>query len=317
MIALFAATAILFAADSPAPDAGGPDPVLGFAHSLYQEGDYYRAITEAKRYLYLRGREGAPEATLLIGECYLAGQQWTAAAATLEPLVAAAPPGEVGADASFALADARIGAGDYDLAALEYRRFGDDFPDDPRAALSWLRVAWARMFAADVIATYEPKKGRVAFAAAARDLELVPADSPEKARAVKLAAAARRLATLSLRSPALAGTLSAIIPGTGQMYAGRWKDGIIAQFVNGIFIAGIVESYELGNKVASGILVLFEMGWYSGNIYSAINSAHRANDDDRAGILKEMKKTLYFQVAPLSGSRGPPDGARGLLGARI
>ena len=53
----------------------------------------------------------------------------------------------------------------------------------------------------------------------------------------------------------------------------------------------------------AGILVLFEMGWYTGNIYSAINSAHRTNDDRRAGILKSLKKDLYAGAAPLPSRR--------------
>src|SRR4051794_2850413 len=146
MIAVVLAMTLL-ASDVPSSPAGE----LGFAQSLYAEGDYYRSITEAKRYLYEHPKgESAPAAKLLIGECYLSGQQWTAAAAALEPLVSEGVPGKVGADAAFALADVRMGAADYDLAALEYRRFGEDFPDDSRAAFSQLRMGWAHLFAADV-----------------------------------------------------------------------------------------------------------------------------------------------------------------------
>lgn len=315
MIALVLAMSLL-AADAAAPATD--DATLGFAHSLYSEGDFYRSITEAKRFLYDHPKEPrAAEAKLLIGECYLAGSQWTAAAAALEPLVAAGVSGKVGADAAFSLADARMGGGDYDLAALEYHRFGEDYPEDPRAALSLLRTGWARMFAADVLATLDPKKGRVAFKAAARELDAVPASSPEKFRATKLAGGAHRLAVMPARSPALAGAFSAILPGAGQLYAGRWKDGLIAFLVNGLFIGGATESFLKGNDTAGAILVLFEMGWYSGNIYSAINSAHRCNDDHRANLLKDLKKDLYFQAAPLTSSTGAPRGATALLGGRF
>ncbi|HVO30899.1 MAG TPA: hypothetical protein VMV18_09185 [bacterium] len=301
------------ASPTPAPAAASAHDDLGFARSLYDEGDYYRAIGEAKRFVYFHPEDArADEAKLLVGMSYLAGGQWVAAAAALEPIVSRGLPGKVGADAAFALADTRMGAGDYDLAALEFRRFGEDYPEDARAALSALRMGWARMFAADVLASLDAKKGRAAFTEAARELDAIPVSSPEHARAVRLAAGSRRIAGLSYKHPALAGAMSAVIPGAGQVYAGRWKDGLIAFFVNSLFIGGAVESYLKGNTVASGILVLFEMGWYTGNIYSAVNSAHRTNDEHRAALLKDLKKDLYVRAAPIAGPHG--GGAVAILG---
>ena len=90
----------------------------------------------------------------------------------------------------------------------------------------------------------------------------------------------------------VAGTLSAVLPGAGQLYAGRTKDGIIAFIVNGLFIAGAIEAYHRENYVACGVLALFEVGWYSGNVYSAVNSAHRFNDERRSRRMLELKKKM-------------------------
>jgi hypothetical protein len=328
MIHLILAATLLGADAQPAapsdPPQGGPSAVstgpslLGFAQSLYQEGDYYRAITEAKRFVYFHpGDASLPEAKLLIGQSYLAGEQWLAAAAALEPLTAEVTSGPVGADAEFGLADARMGNQDFDLAALEYKRFASDFPEDSRAALADLRVGWAWLYAADALAARAPKKGSVAFAVAARQLGALPPGHPEHARVEKLAAGAKQLASLPRRSPALAGTLSAVVPGAGQLYSGRPKDALIAFFVNGMFIAGAVEAFHRQNNVAGAVLVLFEMGWYTGNIYSGINSAHRHNDEARGSILKSMKKDLYFGVAPQVSPVGSVDGAAAGVGGRF
>lgn len=286
------------AAPAPAPATASAD--LGFAESLFQEGDFYRSITEAKRFLFVHPadpRRG--DARLLIGRAYLAGEQWKAAIAALEPFVAEGGEGKVAADAAFALADARLGAKEWDVAALEYSRFEEDHATDPRASISDLRVGWSRIFAADEVARLDHDRGARGFRAAAKELQRLPPDHPEVARAKELAAGAESLAELPRRSPAVAGTLSAILPGAGQVYAGRGKDGFIAFVVNALFIGGAIESYRRENYVASGVLVLFEMGWYSGNIYSAINSAHRFNDERRATKLRDLRKRLWVHAVPV------------------
>lgn len=321
MIALFA-TLLLTTGATPAISAD-PAPavrdVLGFADSLFAEGDYYRAIGEAKRFVFLHPQDArVPEARLLVGRSYLAGEQWAAAAASLEALALEVSSGKVGADAAFALADARMGSADYDLAALEYRRFAEDFPDDDRAAFADLRTAWARIFAADVLAVREPAQGQVAFASVARSLKALPPAHGEAERAKALAAGADRLAKLPRRSPAAAGVMSAVLPGLGQVYASRYADGLIAFVVNGLFVGGAYEAFNRGNNVAGAVLVLFEMGWYSGNIYSAINSAHRFNNDRRTGLIRVLKRDLYLQAAPRVGARGgTTDGAIAGLGGRF
>lgn len=287
--------AFLLAAEGPTPTDD-----LAFAKSLYEEGDYYRAITEAKRALFVDPKNG--EAHLLIGRAYLAGEQWGAAAAALETFVRTSPQGKVGADASFALAEARFGSGDFDLAALEYSRFAEDWSEDPRRGSADLRTAWARLNAADAIATRHPDKGRIAFAGVAKQLAALPADHPEANRVKRLGEGARHLSTIRRKSPFVAGTMSTLVPGLGQVYAGRYADGLIAFVVNGLFIYGIYETFDRRSVVADNpvgiMLVLFESGWYTGNIYSAINSAHRTNNERRTNVLKDLRKNLWVHAVP-------------------
>jgi hypothetical protein len=79
------------------------------------------------------------------------------------------------------------------------------------------------------------------------------------------------------RSPALAGTMSAIIPGTGQIYSGRLSDGASAFFVNGLLAA---LNWQLAKREiwsGVGIVGFVQLGFFGGNIFSAINSAHKFN----------------------------------------
>src|SRR5512132_997919 len=68
--------------DAGSQGAGDARAAYAFAESLLAEGDYYRAIGEDKRYLFLAPDGGeADSARMAIGLAYLRGGQSDAAAA--------------------------------------------------------------------------------------------------------------------------------------------------------------------------------------------------------------------------------------------
>jgi TM2 domain-containing membrane protein YozV len=79
------------------------------------------------------------------------------------------------------------------------------------------------------------------------------------------------------KSPPLAATMSAIIPGTGQMYAERYRDGLVALAVNGLFIAGTVASFKDENYALAAIVGGVGLPFYVGNIYGAANATRQWN----------------------------------------
>jgi tetratricopeptide (TPR) repeat protein len=91
------------------------------------------------------------------------------------------------------------------------------------------------------------------------------------------------------KSPALAGTLAAIIPGAGHLYTERPRDALVAFLLNGAFIWAAVELFEDDKYVAGGIVTFFELGWYTGNIYSAIGSAHKYNRRAKNNFIQNLK----------------------------
>jgi hypothetical protein len=82
---------------------------------------------------------------------------------------------------------------------------------------------------------------------------------------------------IAQKSPSLAGTLSALLPGAGQLYVGRKRDAVVSFLLNGAFILGAIEAFRKDENAVGGILIMFETGWYAGNIYSAISGAHKYN----------------------------------------
>ena len=91
------------------------------------------------------------------------------------------------------------------------------------------------------------------------------------------------------KSPALAGLMSMVIPGTGKAYSNNWKDGLVSLF----FTAGMaVQSYRNFNKhginnyrgwIYGGI----GFGFYLGNIYGSVKSTKDYNRKKTNKLLHE------------------------------
>jgi len=93
---------------------------------------------------------------------------------------------------------------------------------------------------------------------------------------------------LPRKSPALAGTLSAVIPGSGQVYAEHYGDGVTSFIVNGLFIAGTIVAIRQENYPVAAIVGGIGLPFYIGNIYGAANAATKWN----VGV----KKTLRGEI---------------------
>ncbi len=58
----------------------------------------------------------------------------------------------------------------------------------------------------------------------------------------------------------------------------------------------MVEAFQHKSYVVGGILTFFELGWYSGNIYSAVSSAHKYNQKKKREYLDSLEKDERFSL---------------------
>jgi len=80
------------------------------------------------------------------------------------------------------------------------------------------------------------------------------------------------------KSPLLAQTLNAVLPGAGYLYLGQKQSAFTAFSINSLFIATAGYFYYQGNIPASIITIGFESGWYLGGIIGAGDSAKLYNE---------------------------------------
>jgi hypothetical protein len=117
--------------------------------------------------------------------------------------------------------------------------------------------------------------------------------------AQQLAAEAKTGTHLPQQSPALAGILSAVLPGSGQLYNGRFGDAVLSFLLNSLFIVGTVEAAHQGELAVAGGLGFFAAAWYTGNVYSAVNGAHKFNRHQAEVLLRDLERR--FRVPPPQG----------------
>ncbi|MCL2156118.1 MAG: hypothetical protein FWH53_10675 [Leptospirales bacterium] len=101
----------------------------------------------------------------------------------------------------------------------------------------------------------------------------------------------------SLKSSTCSALMSAIIPGSGQVYSGYYIDGIISFLSVAASAACGLYMYDKGHKGISYTLFFFSGLFYGGNIFSAYNAAEKRNNkilQDRYGNISSQ----YVQYNP-------------------
>ena len=90
------------------------------------------------------------------------------------------------------------------------------------------------------------------------------------------------------KNPALAGIMSAIIPGSGKMYVGEWGDGIMAFITSGLFAFLAYDNFRADHNTRAWIFTGLGTFFYAGNVYGSVAAAQIYN----AKIAFEFKDGL-------------------------
>jgi TM2 domain-containing membrane protein YozV len=100
------------------------------------------------------------------------------------------------------------------------------------------------------------------------------------------------------KSEALAGVLSAIIPGSGKMYVGEWGDGITALLVTGLFAFLAYDNFRADHNTRAWIFTGLGAFFYAGNVYGSVASAQifnaRINFEFKEGLNLFLQQKNYF-----------------------
>ena len=240
------------------------DEQFRFAEQTMGKGDYPRAVVEFERFLqFFPEDKRVPNARLLIARCYMKAKDYESARKILNEVMKDYKGTLVGGKAVFLMGESYYEQGLYEEAERYFRGVVAAYSEPELRDNAVYRIGWIQM-----------QTGK--WQEASETFKNVGAGSPLFSNAQDLSAKSLGGEILPYKDPTTAGALS-VVPGLGHAYCERYKDGLVAFLLNGLFIWATIEAFHEDQEVLGGILGFVELGLYSGTIYSAVNSAHKHN----------------------------------------
>jgi tetratricopeptide (TPR) repeat protein len=264
------------------------DRLWDFANHLYEKRDYYRALSEYQRFVFLFPRDyRVDQAKLQIGKCYRREGKSDKAFSYLIRLYKNTAEEPLGPEILLEMIGIREEQGRYSRAIYWTRQFIERYRDYTELDRVYLGLAWLQIDTG-------------AYQEAVATLERIQPESAHYSTARSLRGALQQRPEVGERSPAMAGALSAVLPGSGHLYAGRPAQAASSFLLNALFITGAVLAFEHDSPVLGGILVFFEVGWYVGGIRSAAQAAREENRKEEIQYRRELKEKyrLSFRLEP-------------------
>ncbi|MGE3540862.1 MAG: tol-pal system YbgF family protein [Candidatus Tectimicrobiota bacterium] len=256
-----------------------------------QEGEYFRAITEFRRFLFFYPEDHrAPMIHFRIGLALYRGQSYAEAAKVFSTVANRYGDSLYGQHAWLWLGESLLRQGLYSEAERLYTRLAQHFAGSSIGQQALYTQGWLLLY-------------RRHWHEASVHFGHIAPSSPFYVQAQSLVHDALQGTRLPEKSPFVAGLLSALLPGSGQLYNGRRGDALLAFFLNGLFIAGILEAMQHHKYTVAGILSFFEIAWYSGNVYGAVNGAYKTNQHTTRNFLQNLENRYQPALPEMRQSR--------------
>lgn len=254
------------------------------AIKLMERNEYHLAVAEFERFIHFFPEdEKLPRALYLIGACYLNGKEYESARKVFGNVCKAYPNSAIAGQALFLIGESYYRQGIQEEAKCYFKMVLDQYPEPGLTSAATYRLGWSYM---------QANKWRDA----SETFKVVEESSPLYANSQDLSRQSLKGEHLPHKYPTAAGVTAAIIPGLGHAYCNRYRDGLMAFLLNGLFIWAAVESFDQDHDVLGGIISFLELGWYSGNIYSAVNCAHKHNRKVRNDYRKSLSDKLDLEL---------------------
>jgi tetratricopeptide (TPR) repeat protein len=255
-----------------------------FAESYFRNGEYYRAIGEYHRFIhFFPNDKRVPSAMYKVAESYFKGERFKQAIQAFESVIDKYPGSDLAIQSYLMIGEchARSGHPEAALIALDnLLRLTQD--TDVKDAIHY-RQGWI------YLEMNQWEKARVSF-------NKISAENRNTYRLKQLSEDLDKKKSLKTKNPKTAGAL-AIIPGAGHLYCKRYQDAFIAFLLNGVTIWAAVEAFDDDNEGLGVLLTVFGVGLYSGNIYSAVNCAHKYNRKQQQDFLQYLKDHSKVQLS--------------------
>ncbi len=259
------------------------DRQYAFARSLYVSRRFTRAAAEFERFIFFFPDDTrVPEAQFKVADAYFKAGQYQEAI-TVCRIVTEKGESSLDTDRFYLLlarCQVKVNQVDQALITLHNLLSITQNPvsrDDARYLGMWIFIENAQ------------------WAKARGWLQEISPQSRERYSIDTLTSVLASTDTIPRKHPRMAGLLS-IIPGGGHLYTGRYQDALISFLLNTLTFWAAYEAFEEDQPVLGGLLGIVGINFYTGNIYSAINSAHKYNRRTTKTYIEDLKRRTRVQL---------------------
>lgn len=253
------------------------------ADVFMEEGEYYRAITEYKKFLILfPDSEKADYALFKIGMAYYRGEEYDSSVKYFSVLEKKYKTSRHLPEASYYKGLSYWKSKDGEKARTAFDTLTEVFPRSEFAPLALV---------AGSLVTFEEENVPASMKRLERLIDQYP-EYPGSKNAKEAMTLIDQYPRLPEKSETLAAVMSAVLPGSGYIYAGHVEDGITAFIINTLFIAGTITAIHSENYAVAGIVGGIGLPFYVGNIYGSANAARKWN----LGVKRELHNKVFLTL---------------------
>ena len=251
------------------------DKQFEFAEYLFSNREYASAVSEYERFIYFFPKDDRIEAVMFkIGMAHFKSKRFRQAVNAFKALIEKYGRTDLSIRSYLMISESYAKLNAFDNAIINLHNLiaitGDEnIQDEAYYRIGWLYIEMASW-----------KKANNYFSK-------ISAPNKDTYRLKRLAVDLEKEKIIPQKNPGLAGVLS-VIPGTGYLYTERYQDALIAFLLNGVLMYAAYEAFDNDNNVLGGIITLVELGFYTGNIYGAVSSAHKYNRTKTGQFIKKL-----------------------------
>ncbi|MCP4110420.1 MAG: tetratricopeptide repeat protein [Desulfobacteraceae bacterium] len=278
------------------------DMQIEFAEHYFSNGEYSRAIDEYKRFIYFFPEHGKVEMAMYkIGMSYFNTNDYKKATGAFSKIIDRQY--SKNGNTSFETGNSDYITKAYYMITECHLKLNSLVP-----AVSTLRNLLAITEDIEVRDETYYRLGWICLEAGLWDkarsyFGQISPENREKYKLKKLSDELGKKTEIQRKSPWTAGFLS-IIPGGGYLYCERYHDAMIAFLVNSVMGYAAYEAFDDGHYALGGLIGFIEMGFYSGNIYGAVNSTHKYNRNKQKHFIEKLKKNTRVKLSSGYKKRG-------------
>ena len=261
-----------------------PDKQFDYAQDLFSAKDYSTAVNEYKRFIYFFPKDERVELAMFqVGMSYFLGRHFNESVNSFKKLTDQYFETEYSIKSYFMISEVYVKLKAFNLALINLNNLIMITQDEDIRDEAYYRIGWIH------IETASWDKARHYF-------KKISTKNRNKFRLERLADELDKEKLIPQKDSKLAGFLS-IIPGGGYLYCERYQDALIAFLLNGGLIYAAYESFDKGHGALGGLITFVGFGFYAGNIYGAVTSAHKFNRKETGQFIYQLKKNTRVNLS--------------------